>query len=97
MKNNFFLLWNIMILFPDWDVGFSPARRLEFKLDYFLVKTLDATGGTATLAMPLAGDSLISEVLPNPKSGWVDFLMIYNYSGKICDASCVSIPSENNN
>jgi len=97
MKNNFFLLWNIMILFPVWDVGFSPARRLDFKLDYFLVKTLDATGGTATLDMPLAGDILINEVLSNPKSGGVDFLEIYNYSDKTVDLSGVSIASVNTN
>jgi len=97
MKNNFFLLWNVIILFLVWRVSFSPARQLDFRLDYFLVKTLGPASEAVIPNMPLAGDILINEVLSNPRPGGADFLEIYNYSDKAIDLSSISIASVNTN
>lgn len=83
--------------YSGYFVSFSPARWPDFELDYFLIKRLDQSTSPATSDIPQPGDILINEVLTNPKPGGVDFLEIYNYSGKAIDLSGVSVARVNAN
>jgi hypothetical protein len=54
-------------------------------------------GNTAIFAIPQPaspGDVVINEVLPDPKSGGVDFVEIYNRSGKVIDLMTLTISSQ---
>lgn len=83
--------------YAGYAVNFSPARRADFQLDYFLIKPFDPEQDSVSPHSIQPGDILINEILSNPKPEGVDFVEIYNYSDKTIDLQQLYIGSANSN
>ena len=83
--------------YAGYSVNFSPTRRADFQLDYFLIKPLNPALDSKTLSPIQAGDIIINEILSNPKPDGVDFVELYNHSDKIVDLQQLYIASVNSN